>query len=413
MNQKEVLIIGGGIAGLSAAIHLQRAGLNIQLLEATERVGGRVKTDLVDGFRLDRGFQVLLTAYPEAQALLDYKALDLRYFKPGAYILDGSKQFLVGDPMRWLGSTWGTLFNSVGTFNDKLKVLSLRQRLNNKSLEAIFDQPEISTRAALQQYGFSTSIIEKFFQPFLRGIFLEKDLSTSRRMFDFVFKLFSKGGTALPAKGIEAIPQQLAAQLATGVIECGQKVMRIDEGKVITEEGKIFTAKKILMATNASVVENITPEKKFHATTNLYFSSSVAPFKLPILYLNPDKDALVNNLCSLSALSEQFAPAGKHLISVSIIGLPNLPETQLVNAVKVELKQKLGKQVTDWQHIKTYYIQQALPNLPTLKNDLNKSAIKLNENLYQCGDYLLNGSLNAAMKSGRLAAEAIITDVNG
>ncbi len=412
MNQKEVLIIGGGIAGLSAAIHLQKAGLNIQLLEATERVGGRVKTDVVDGFRLDRGFQVLLTAYPEAQALLDYKALDLRYFKPGAYILDGNKQFLVGDPMRWLGSTWGTLFNSVGTFNDKLKVLSLRQRLNKKSLEAIFEQPEITTRAALQQYGFSTSIIEKFFQPFLRGIFLEKDLSTSRRMFDFVFKLFSEGVTALPAKGIEAIPQQLASQLAAGVIECGQKVVRIDEGKVTTEEGKVFTAKKILLATNALAIANTTPEKKFHATTNLYFSSPVAPFKLPILYLNPDSDGLVNNLCSLSALSEQLAPAGKHLISVSIIGLPNLSEAQLVNDVKGELKRKLGEQVADWQHIKTYYIQQALPDLPTLRNNLSKAATQLNENLYQCGDYLLNGSLNAAMKSGRLAAKAIIADVN-
>ncbi|NJL74400.1 MAG: NAD(P)/FAD-dependent oxidoreductase [Saprospiraceae bacterium] len=167
MQTRDVLIIGGGVAGLTAAIYLTRQGKTVTVLEATDRVGGRVKTDLVEGYRLDHGFQVFLTSYPEAKALLDYPALDLRYFLPGALLMgEGTNFKLVGDPLRWFASTWRTLFDSIGTWQDKFKVLQLRQNLRSKSVETIFQQPEITTAVALKDYGFSDAMIASFFDLF-------------------------------------------------------------------------------------------------------------------------------------------------------------------------------------------------------------------------------------------------------
>ncbi len=411
MSKTDVIIIGGGIAGLSAAIHLQRRGLNIKLLEATDRVGGRVKTDKVDGYRLDRGFQVLLTAYPETKKMLDYEALDLRSFKPGAIIVDEQGQQLVGDPTRWLGSTFGTLFNSVGTFRDKLNILLLRNRLKRLTIDDLFAQEEINTQAALEQYGFSKAMIENFFQPFLSGIFLEQELSTSRRMFDFVFKMFSTGDTAIPAQGIEAIPQQLANQLHPNTILCNQEVMQIENGSVKVASGATFEAEKILIATEATgLIQDWKPttNQRHHSTVNLYFAATAPIFKHPILGLNPSPNRLVNNFCDLTTLSPHFAPQGKRLISVSIVGQTNKSEAQLINAVKATLKRRIGEQVTNWEHIKTYHIDYALPDATSVKNDVMLSDVKINEQLYTCGDHLMNGSLNAAMKSGRRVADMML-----
>lgn len=415
MKNTDVIIVGGGIAGLTAALHLQRKGLEVKLLEATDRVGGRVKTDEVDGYRLDRGFQVLLTAYPEAKRFLDYTALDLRNFKPGAIISSEQGRQLVGDPMRWLGSTIGTVFNSVGTLSDKFKILALRNRLKGMSINDIFVQEETTTLSALKQYGFSEAMIQQFFHPFLSGIFLETQLSTSRRMFDFVFKMFSEGNTALPAKGIEVIPQQLAANIHPNTILCHQEVTHIESGQVTTTKGETFKAKKIIIATEATgLVKKWRSKTKtdHHSTTTLYFAAEAPIFKYPILALNPNQDRLVNNFCDLSALSPHFAPEGKRLISVTVVGKASRAEDQLVNAVKAALKRRLGEVVTNWEHIKTYHIDYALPDATSIKNNLKLSDVKIDHHLYVCGDHLMNGSLNAAMKSGRIVANMVADELN-
>ena len=176
-----VIIVGGGISGLTAALQLQANGMDSLLLEATDRVGGRVKTDVIDGFRLDHGFQVLLTAYPEAQKWLDYEKLDLQKFLPGAVLLhsDGTKD-RIGDPIRDFSSLFPTLFSKVGSVMDKLRILRLNNRVSKMSIEDIFEQEEVPTKKILaKEYGFSNKMIANFFSPFFSGIFLEKGLLTS------------------------------------------------------------------------------------------------------------------------------------------------------------------------------------------------------------------------------------------
>ncbi len=414
MDKTQVIIIGGGIAGLSAAVYLHKQNISFKLIEANDRVGGRVKTDIINGYRLDHGFQVLLTAYPEAKELLDYSALQLKPLRPGSLILQANgKTAKIGDPARWLGSLFSTVFSGIGTWGDKFKILSLRKDLRAKSIQQIFEQAETTTLQALQNYGFSDSIINQFFKPFFSGIFLEKDLHTSSRMFDFVFKMFSEGEAAIPAKGMEAIPQQLAAQLPTDCILTNQEVIEIDDTAVFTDKGLHLEADKIIFATQASgIIDDFYPNIKeiHHSTTNLYFAADKAPFKDAIIALNAKPNALVNNLCVLSEVSSAYAPAGKALISASVVGLANEADENLVQRVKAELKTFFGTSVEQWQFLKSYRIEYALPCTKSVRNALPKDAICLDETLYVCGDHLLNGSLNAAMKSGRLVAELVAKD---
>ena len=182
--QNKVTIIGAGIAGLTAAVYLHRKGHIVQIIEATDRVGGRIKTDIVNGFRLDRGFQVLLTEYPEAKALLDYEKLNLKSFLPGAQVLYEDGMFEIADPFRRPSALWSTVFAPVGTLKDKFNTFLLKNKLVGQSIKDIFQQPEIDTKAKLIKYGFSEKMISRFYQPFFSGIFLENNLQTSGNMFD-------------------------------------------------------------------------------------------------------------------------------------------------------------------------------------------------------------------------------------
>ncbi|MEM9991291.1 MAG: NAD(P)/FAD-dependent oxidoreductase [Bacteroidota bacterium] len=414
-NKTQVLIIGGGISGLSAANYLHQKGISFRIIEATDRVGGRVKTDLENEYRFDHGFQVLLTAYPEAKALLNYSKLDLKTFLPGSLILkETGKTSIIGDPMRWWGSLFGTLFSGIGTWGDKFNILSLRKTLAAKTIDEIFEQPEKTTLQALREdYGFSEDMIQAFFRPFFSGIFLEKELSTSRRMFDFVFKMFSEGEAAIPAKGIGEIPQQLADNLPTGSIVLNERVVEIDDTSVTTCKGSHFEADKIIFATQATgIIDDFYPNIKegFHSTHNLYFSAAKSPLKKAIIALNAHKNSLVNNLCVLSDVSSAYAPAGKVLISVSIVGFEKVEALDLANKAKIELQQWFGKEVQQWTFLKSYPIRYALPDARSVRNHLSPEAIRLDETLYVCGDHLLNGSVNAAMQSGRLVAELVQAD---
>ena len=407
----DVIIIGAGLAGLTAAVHLQRQGKSVKVLEASDRPGGRVKTDEIDGFLLDRGFQVLLTEYPEAKELLDYDALKLRSFLPGALVMNEEGTTEIMDPGRRPTAVFKTLFSNVGSLNDKFKMLSLKNKLKIKSLEDIFKQPEISTLAVIQEYGFSEQMLRNFFQPFMAGIFLESALTTSRREFDFVFKMFSTGDTSIPERGMEMIPKQLVSMLAAGTVLCGKKVKAIEGQQVTTDEGEAYTAPMILLATeHTGLVSDYLPgeeRKRYHSTTNVYLTAPQSPVPKPLIALNAKGSRLVNNLCVMNEVSPFYAPEGKYLLSISINGYQHTSEEKLVSRIRDELKQWFGKQTEEWEHLKTYRIDYALPAQETVQHDLSLEKIRLREGLYVAGDYLLNGSINAAMRSGRIAANVM------
>ena len=411
-----ITIIGAGISGLSVGLHLHREGFSVKIIEASDRAGGRIKTDSVDGFRLDRGFQVLLTSYPEAQMLLNYKALQLKTFLPGATVLYDGGQFEIADPFRRPSALLATVFAPVGSLKDKINTFVLKQKLIRKSIKGIFLQEQKSSLEQLKSYGFSSKMIDRFFKPFFSGIFLENKLETPNRMFDFVMKMFSEGDAALPALGMEEIPKQLAIQLPADTFLYNTKVVDIRESSIFTCSGAEIKSDIIILATEANELvsklkSNV--ETQYRSVTNVYFQTTIAPSNKAVVILNAsEKEKLVNNLTVMTNVSTAYAPAGKVLISVSCNGILDFEDQELAEKIKEELEPWFGKQVEEWSHLKTYKVKYALPNLTVLKDDLTITDMKISDNLYCCGDHLLNGSINAAMKSGRLVADLIILECN-
>lgn len=410
----EVIIIGAGLAGLTAAKVLKAAGKSILVLEASDSVGGRVRTDEVDGFLLDRGFQVFLTAYPEAKRFLDYKKLHLCKFDPGALILTRDGITKMGDPIRQPGSLVSTLLSPAATFTDKMRMLRLKLKLSGKTIDGIFSGPETTTTEYLKSEGFSGTIMNQFFRPFMTGIFLEDRLSTSSRMFEFVFKMFSEGDAAIPAKGMGMIPKQLAECLAPQELLFHQNVSAVDGGRVTTTDGATYQADVVLIATDPlrSPVRKGNAIIAYHSVSNMYFTAKKRPFETPLIALNALPGKLVNNIAVMDRISPAYAANGHTLISLSLTGdHSNTNQQELQENVVNELKFWYPEAV-NWKHLKTYHIDYALPNDDQVTNEPDHQAQRLNAETFICGDHLMNGSINAAMKSGRMAAEAIINTLS-
>ncbi|MCI0408947.1 MAG: FAD-dependent oxidoreductase, partial [Acidobacteria bacterium] len=319
-TQHPVIIVGAGLAGLSCALHLTRRGRKVLVLEAADAVGGRVRTDQVDGFLLDRGFQVLFTAYPEAQQLLDYGALDLRSFFPGALVHRSGRTHLMADPSRRPLSAFRSLFSSMGTLSDKMQVLTLRRLARTGRLADLYGRPATTSLDALRSLELSEAMLNGFFRPLLGGIFLGRDLSTSSRMLEFVIRMMANGNISIPASGMGAIPAHLAAHLPDGSIRTGTKVVEVAAGGITTETGERIVAPAVVVATEGDVAADLTgrfPTPGYRSTSTLYFTAEAPPYHGPYLMLDGDGLGPVNNLCVLSEVSPAYAPTGQVLISAT------------------------------------------------------------------------------------------------
>lgn len=406
-KDKKIHIVGAGVSGLIAAHVLEARGYKPVVLEASDRPGGRVKTDEVQGAYCDRGFQVLLTAYPQAQKWLDYSGLHLHRFKPGALIFKAGKMFRIGDPLRDLSSLWPTLAAPVGSIKDKWKIFKLSRTLKKKSVEAIFETPEQSTLEYLKNYGFSDRMISYFFKPFFTGIFLEEDLRTSSRMFEFTFKMFSEGYAALPAAGIGTISEQLAKTLS----RCGWRY-QCKVSKVGPDEIELSSGEKLPSdATLVTVpIDRISGEIRMRAIgwkscDNLYFEVSERSFPEDLIGLVAEEEALVNNLYYPFGQTVD----GKPVLSVTVVRDHDLEGSDLVVAVRRELSTHCD--IVAGNCVRHYRIKQALPDVEELSMSLQTSQPL--KGVFMAGDYLLNGSLNAAMASGEQAAESLIESLEG
>lgn len=409
MKQKSpsIHIIGGGISGLIAARVLEEHGLSATIIEATDRLGGRVKTDVVDGYNLDHGFQVLLTAYPAAKKYLDFDALALQEFLPGSAIFKNGKQKIIGDPLRNLSLLIPTLFSEIGTVNDKLKILALNRRLKKKSIQNIFAEKEQTTLAYLENIGFSETIITDFFIPFFSGIFLENKLDTSSRMFEFVYKMFGEGNAALPKDGIQAIPKQLFEKLKNTTCVFNTKVKSVENGSIILESGEIIKSNFTIIATQASgLVSNLKNQATlWKSCDTLYFEVTKREIRKPLIGLIAAPNALINNIFYHTSL-QTSATATKELLSVTVIDRQNLTNKQLVAEVQKELKELCN--IDSCTFIKQYNIPMALPKLQDIEYEMLPSETRLTETIFLAGDTQLNGSLNAAMIAGERAALEVI-----
>jgi phytoene dehydrogenase-like protein len=411
-NTPDVLIAGAGLAGLCCARRLQQAGISFHILEASDGIGGRVRTDKVDGFLLDRGFQVLLTAYPEASRVLNYKKLGLMAFKPGALSWYAGHMNELVDPWRTPGAWTTALQSEFGTLMDKLRIARLRNRVMRSSIEQIFKRPERSTKDALVAEGFSKEMIHRFFRPLLGGIMLDPELKSSSRMFEFVFKMILEGATALPSEGMGAIPGQIVEKISGSLIRLQAKVEALHENELTLAGGEKLHAKAIVIAAEgpsaAHLVGEVEPASR--SVSCFYYAANEPPVRNPLLVLNGDGAGPVNNFAVISEVAPSYAPKGKHLVSATVLGVHKLTEAQLSGFIVAQMKNWFGKVAGAWQFLRSYSIVHAQPQQFVGALEPPERPVRIRPGVYVCGDHRDNASIHGAMVSGRRAAEAVLSD---
>ncbi|WDQ18179.1 NAD(P)/FAD-dependent oxidoreductase [Rhodopirellula sp. P2] len=461
----ETLIIGGGLAGLTCGRVLAEAGREFRILEATDRVGGRVRSDVVDGFTLDHGFQVLLTAYPACRRFLDYDALRLRPFEPGALIRQNGQFRVLGDPWRRPGQAIPSAMNPVGSLADKLRIAKLRRDSLRGSLQDLYERPALSTMDRLQAEGFSERIIDQFFRPFLGGVFLDESLSVSSRMLEFVFRMFARGEIAVPADGMAAIPRQLAESLPRGSVQFRTTVKSIESlaesertavgnelpaqarHRVVLSDGTAVMCRHLVIATPGSAAARLLGMKSiatpWFGTTNLYYAAEQSPDAHRLLMLRGDESGPIQSAVVLSDVAPSYAPPGKALVSISVDSdhepADGLDDEALDSRVRSQLKDWFGEEAMQWSLLRVFRVPYSLPkmSLDTVvkspawedwrRANLGDGNVSLPEmssgaapsaddsgagqgraGVWIAGDHCQTPSIQGAMDSGRIAAEHLL-----
>ncbi len=437
----DVIVVGAGLAGLTCAKVLKQQGIPVLVLEASDDVGGRVRTDEVEGFRLDRGFQVLFTAYPAVKRHLDLAALDPKPYRPGAVLVKPGLQsrHLLGDPLRDWASWLPSLFNPWVPLADKVRVLKLRLELARQSVQAILSEPDQSTVGYIQKYGFSEQAYQHFLRPFYQGILLDPELKTSSRLFRFYFKMLAEGSIITPRLGMGQIPQQLANHLKSdqirlntpvkGIIFSDQNPQTVTGVQLV--DGETLMAPWVVWATEFPVAavllgqdfskQNLDPVTSCRRVTCVYFAGSRSLTRSAAIHLNaqlpaPNRDPfptdpVINNLMELTQVSPDLAPPGQHLYSVVILGIPQLTDHELADRVYAQLQTWLGD-LGDLRWLKTYRIPLAqFAQPPGIQTQLPAQITPIQQ-LLRAGEYTHQSSIEGAMSSGEMAAEIILKSLS-
>lgn len=429
MTSPDCIVVGAGLAGLACARLLVAAGLRVMLIEAADRVGGRVATDTIDGFRIDRGFQVYNDAYPEGRRLLDHAALDLGAFEPGALIADGGRLRRVADPWRrplaaFSGLLDGTVGIADGMRTARLRAAAIRDfragRLDPGELDSgeTVAATERTTREELAARGFSPDFIRRFFVPFFGGVFLERTLETAAPVFLFDFAMFSLGRACLPRGGMDAIPRQLAAGLPADAVRLGARVRRAETGRVILDDGAELSAPQVVVAVDAAAVGTLLPGKEGRAAASRHwkptrlaaFAAPQSPLPGRVLLVNAAADGPIDNLTVPSDIVAGYAPPGRSLVYASIRGDCRDEGADLVAAVQGQAAGWLGQSVRDWTHLTTVSVPLALPDESPTARRSRPAGPRVAPGLWVCGDHCHSASINGALASGRLCAEAVLAD---
>ena len=409
-----VVVVGAGLAGLTAARVLKRAGVEVRVLEAERNVGGRVRSRIIEGFTVDRGFQVLFTAYPAAKRQLDFGRLELQPIPPGAVICRNGHRERVGDPLRDPQSLLSTLSAHTLTLRDKLLVGKLAAELRRGEPYALLNGPDETTKSFLRDFGFSKGAVEHFFAPFFGGIFLKRDLSTSARLFRYYFRMLMDGATTTPRRGMGEITRQLAEGLE---VQINTRVERLEpntNGVTLHTSGGILEAGRVIVAADPPTIRRLTgadvPQGAV-SSTYLYYGSDARLDDEPRLLLNA-AGGLVNNAIWASNANPTLAPAGAHLLAVTVLGLPALDNADLDRAVRRELVRWYGGSAVArlrLLHIdRLPFAQFAQP--PGFSATLAGHATPL-KNVLIASEATSMSSIQGGVESGEKAAAILLNDV--
>ncbi len=398
-------MVGAGLAGLVAATTLRAAGRTVLVVDPGDGPGGRVRTDVVDGHRLDRGFQVLLTDYPELPRHLDLHALDLRSFEPGALVRVGDRFHRVADPTRRPTDLVPTARAPIGSVLDKARMLRLRGRLLRTSAPTLLRGDDVPTADALTAEGFGPEIVERFFRPLVGGIQLDPDLGTSRRMFDVVFRALARGDSAVPATGMQAIPDQLTAQLDDGDLALGVAATSVSVDGVVLDDGRTLRPAATVVATDGPTASRLLGLRSVgsRAASCVWFSAPEAPTDSRAVILDGDGTGPARNVAVMSNVAPLYAPAGRSTVAAAC---PGVADGSLEPVVRAQLRRWWGPQVDGWDHLRTDVIPHGQPDQSPPFSP--KRRVALGDGLFVCGDHRDTGSIQGAMYSGRRCAEAVL-----
>lgn len=405
----DVIVIGAGMAGLACARTLQASGREVLVVEASDGPGGRVRSDHLDGFTLDRGFQILLTAYPELSRWFDLDALDLRIFSPGATVWTGDRFTSVGDPLRSVTSLPSTIVSSVGSVTDKLRLLALLASVRRGDARDLLRRPDRSTIDELRDRGFSERMITRFFEPLFAGIQLDPELQVSSRRFEMILRMLAVGDAAVPAAGMGSLSDRMASGLVEGSLRCEHEVDRIDGTTVATTGGATLDARAVVVATSAPVAARLigTPDPGSAPVAAIWFDTTGAPLDDRRIVLDGARSGPMRNLASLTSVAPEYAPPGRHLAVAAIPG-PAALERDLVGNVRRQLDRWFPDSGS-WTVLRTDVIPHGQPRqLPPL--DARRS-IRLDQGRYVCGDHRDTASIQGALFSGRRCAAAVLAEL--
>jgi phytoene dehydrogenase-like protein len=423
-----VIIVGAGLAGLACAADLAAAGATVTVLECADGAGGRMRTDRVnpgrpDGFRLDRGFQVFNTSYPQVQRRLDLRALQLSAFTPGMLLHTAAGPVRFADPTRRPGHqgdlVGGRLAGPGGLA--ALAALSARDMLLPARL--LKRAPDQSTLAALASARIPGELVELLFRPFLAGVFLEDQLETSGRFFHLVWRSMLRGTLCLPRRGIQAVPEQLAAALPPGTVRLETPVRTLTDQGVLLAGGGELPADAVVVATGAAAAAALLPGLPVPDTrtvTTVYHAAPASPLTEPTLLVDTAGEVL--NTSVLSEVSPGYA-ASRPLISTSVLGGGGADREPAVRARLADLYQT---DTAGWEHLASYTIDGALPAMPAplrLSQPCRVTESAPGQGSrgqghtgpgrtrrYVCGDHRATGSVQGALASGARAARELLAD---
>ncbi|MCU0266751.1 MAG: FAD-dependent oxidoreductase [Actinomycetia bacterium] len=409
----DVVVVGAGLAGLHAALRLTAAGLDVAVLEASDGVGGRVRTDQRDGLLLDRGFQVYNPAYPEGRRVLDHAALDLCPFVAGVVVALGARRYRLADPRRH--PTWAldSALAPVGSLPQKLRLARYALHVSRAPVADLAGEPDVAAEEALRAAGVGSRLLDTVLRPFLSGVFLEDDLVTSRRFLDLVLRSFARGTPSVPAAGMGAIPAQLAARLPDGVVHLSTPVREVGPGRVHTEVGEV-AARAVVVATDPATATGllpVLPPVPVRAVTTWYHLADVPADRLvggaPVLVVDGQRRGPVVTTTAISTAAPTYASDRQVLVSTSALGVRDEPAAE--RDVRGHLGLLYGLDTRGWQPVATYPIPAALPAMPS-PHDF-RAPVHLGEGIYVCGDHRDSGSIQGALVSGRRVADTVLADL--
>ena len=402
----QVIIIGAGLAGLSCARVLEQHNISYVVVEKSDRPGGRIKTDQVAGFLLDHGFQVLQTGYPDIKNYLDLQQLELSPFPAGVAVRFDGQFHVVADPRKHPKNLLSTIAAPIGSLADRLKLLRFAGSLIKDPMEQIFIDPEEPTMDFLRRRGFSERFIQSFFSPFFAGACLDPGMQGSSRVLKYVTRLFASGTASLPAGGMGAIPQQLAASLPDQAIRFNQEVTEVADGIVTLADGSTVSAQHIVLAVPEPVCAELL---EFDIPTGsvgeacVYFSADWRPrLPHPFLVLNGDGHGPVNNIAFPSLVAPSYAPPGKTLIAAVVLGEDFLHSDDLEDQVIKQCRAWFGDGVKNWEHLKTMTIQHALPTQKPPTSNPYQIPPPYSDKIAICGEHQSLPGLLWALLSGEM-----------